>query len=665
MKKITLQSRFLIRQEPILLALAAVGVGLAAGGGIWLFKALIEGLHHLFFVEMNQRLDILFPFAVIFLPAVGGLMVGGIMHWLVGEERHQGVAGIIEAVALAGGRLRYKRIPLKILAAALSIGSGASVGPEDPSVQLGANIGSMVGQKFNLSEERIRTLVAAGAAAGIAAAFNAPIAGIFFALEIIIGEIGHSALGIIVVASVSSSILTQYIAGNQPAFQVPPFGFHKIAELPFYFLLGVLAGPVSALYVRLLGSMKELFLRIALPRWVKPSLAGFAVGIIGFFLPQVFGIGYETIEHVLNNQLNSFYLLLLLLVAKLILTPLSIGGGFAGGVFAPSLFIGAMLGGALGSVVQSVFPTLNAVPATYAMVGMAAVLAGSVHAPLTAILLLFEMTNDYHIILPLMFAVAVSLVISRTLSPDSVYNSELARKGIRLERGRIVDVLESIRVVEVMQTNPPTIEARKSVEEAIPLLLQKNTNYALVMAEGNRLIGIITREDIRKIDPQRWKEITVSEACSKKVLFAYHDEKIGDALRRMSLQDVGQLPVVDRDDPNRVLGVLRRADILQAYDAALTRRALYKDQITENQLDALTEENVKVFELSLQPGNPNIGKRIMDIPLPQRTLIVRVRRGKKFWIPKGDTILKEGDRILVICDVENQEQIRNALGGNN
>jgi len=664
MKHFPLKSRFPIRQKPILFALAAVGVGLAAGGGIWLFKALIEGVHHLFFVEMRQSLENILPFAVVILPAIGGLVVGLIMHWLVGEERHQGVSGIIEAVALAGGRLRYKRIPLKVLAAALSIGSGASVGPEDPSVQLGANIGSMVGQKFNLSEERIRTLVAAGAAAGIAAAFNAPIAGIFFALEIIIGEIGHSSLGIIVVAAVSSSILTQSIAGNQPAFRVPPFGFHKIAELPFYFLLGILAGPVSALYVRLLGSMKEIFRRIALPRWAKPSLAGLAVGITGLFLPQVFGVGYETIESVLNNQLISFSFLMLLLTAKLILTPLSIGGGFAGGVFAPSLFIGAMLGGSVGSVVQSLFPSLNVVPATYAMVGMAAVLAGSVHAPLTAILLLFEMTNDYHIILPLMFAVAVSLVISRTLNPDSVYNAELARKGIRLERGRILDVLESIRVAEVMQTNPPMIDSRKTVEEAVPLLLQKNTNFSLVMEEGNRLMGIVTREDIRKIDPQRWKETTLGEACSKKILSAYPDEKISDALRRMSLQDIGQLPVVDRDNPNRLLGVLRRTDILQAYDAALTRRALYKDQITENQLDALTEENVKVFELSLQPGNPNIGKRIMDIPLPQGTLIVRVRRGKKFWIPKGDTILKEGDRILVICNFENQEQVRETLSGN-
>ena len=394
---------------PFWSGIAALVVGLLSGVGVWLFKLLIV------WIDKIAHLWVSGSWLVVFIPVLGGLVVGLLMFFFVGEERYHGVAGIIEAVALAGGRLRYLRMPVKTLASAVSIGSGAAVGPEDPSVQIGANIGSFFGQRLRLSDDRVRSLVAAGAAGGIAAAFNAPIAGLFFALEVILGEISASAFAWVVISAVTSAVFTQAISGAQPAFSVPAYEFRSPMELILYLGLGLLAGLISVVYIRLLYGMQDILHRWAVPRWVKPAAAGLVVGAVGLYLPQVLGVGYNTIEQILNGQIVAVGLLLALLLAKLFLTPLCIGAGFMGGVFAPALFLGATLGSAYGELILPVFHGVPGDAAAYAMVGMAALLAGAVHAPLTAILLLFEMTNDYRIILPLMFAVGVSLLVSRSL----------------------------------------------------------------------------------------------------------------------------------------------------------------------------------------------------------------------------------------------------------
>jgi len=365
---------------PLTVGIAAFLLGLATAGGIWLFKQTI-GLVRLGAQISGEAIHPwLGPGAVLLTPVLGGLLVGLAVHFLLGEERYHGVAGIIEAVALAGGRLRYWRVPLKALLAALSIGTGAAVGPEDPSVQIGAGLGSMLGQRLRLSDEHIRTLVGAGAAAGIAAAFNAPIAGVFFALEILLGDVSGGALGFILLAAVASAVLTQSISGPQPAFAVPPYPFRSAGELPFYFGLGLLAGLLSAAYIRLLFLLRDGFARWAAPRWLKPAAAGLAVGAVGIVLPQALGVGYETVERVLRGEPMSAMLLVAFLAAKLVLTPTSIGGGFMGGVFAPALFLGAMLGGAYGTLCRDLFPDLGLTPPAFALVGMAAVLGGAIRA---------------------------------------------------------------------------------------------------------------------------------------------------------------------------------------------------------------------------------------------------------------------------------------------
>lgn len=642
--------------EPVILGGAALLVGLASGAGVWLFKQLIELAHWLAFGEIGGILGRLGAWTVFLIPVLGGLVVGLMLHFFIGEERHHGVAGIMESVALAGGRLRYQRIPVKAAAAAVSIGSGASVGPEDPSVQIGANLGSMFGQLLHLSNDRVRVLVAAGAAGGIAAAFNAPIAGLFFALEIILGEVSSSAVGVVILAAVISAVFTQAVAGPEPAFHIPAYAFHSAWELPLYLGLGLLAGPIAALYIRLIYLAQDIFHGWRAPRWLKPALAGLAVGLVGMFLPQVFGVGYETIEQALGRQSLAVTLLITLLLAKLILTPVSIGGGFPGGVFAPSLFLGAMLGATFGQVAAALFPSLNLDPPAFALVGMAAVLAGTVHAPLTAILLLFEMTNNYRIILPLMFAVVVSLLISQRLQADSVYALGLARKGIRLERGRDVEVLENLTVGEIMRTDMPVLQETDSLETAADRLMQTRHHGLPVLNAVGELTGVLTVQDLEQANDSDIQTLTVGQICTRELITAYPDETIGVALRRMGTRDIGRLPVIARDNPRRMVGVLRRADLVRAYDVALTRRAAMRHRAQHVRLGAFSETQVE--QITIEAGAACAGHSIREVTWPHSCVIASIRRGHQVLIPHGDTVIQVDDVLTTVIEGEAREELQ-------
>jgi CIC family chloride channel protein len=643
-----------LSSEFLLLGGTGLVLGALAGLGVWLFKRLIDLAQSAAYGGLGAGLSHLGGWLVLLVPAVGGLVVGLLLQFFVGEERHHGVAGIMEAVALAGGRLRYQRAPVKIIGAALSIGAGASVGPEDPSVQLGANLGSFFGQKLRLSDDGVRALVAAGAAAGIAAAFNAPIAGVFFALELILGELGGASLSIVVVAAVISAVVTQALSGPQPAFKVPAYEFSSALELPLYLALGLLAGPVAALYIRALYFAQDVFHAWQAPRWLKPAAAGLIVGVVGLALPQILGVGYDTIGNILGQQSVAVWLLLALVAAKLLMTAVSIGGGFPGGVFAPSLFLGAALGGAFGAVAGRLLPGLALAPQAFAMVGMAAVLAGTVHAPLTAILLLFEMTNDYRIILPLMFAVIVSLLISERLVGNSVYTLGLARKGVRLERGRDVRVLEGITVGEVMQADTTSLREADTLEAAAQVLVSTRRHGLPVVSQDGALVGILTLQDLDRAQATDGAApTTVGEACTRQLLLAYPDETIDTALRALSARDLGRMPVVARDNPRHLLGMLRRNDIVRAYDLALTRRVARRSQAQQVRLG--TYSGVEVSELRIEPGAPVVGQAVKAIHWPADSLLVTLRRGQEVTIPHGDTVLQAGDVLVVAIEGEARE----------
>jgi chloride channel protein, CIC family len=644
--------------EPFVLVFTGLVVGLTSGAGVWLFKRMIDAANRVFFTNLGTALNSWGAWTIALIPVLGGLLVGLIVYYLIGEERHHGVAGIMEAAALAGGRLRYKRMPAKAVASAVSIGSGASVGPEDPSVQIGASLGSMFGQWLHLSDERVRSLVAAGCASGIAAAFNAPIAGVFFSLEIILGEISGSAFGIVVLASVISAVFTQAVSGPEPAFHVPAYTFDSPWELPLYVGLGLLAGPISALYIRLLYWAQDIFHdQLKVPRWVKPMVAGLIVGLVGIFLPQVFGVGYDTIGSILNGQTTSFWLLLALMLAKLVLTPVSIGGGFLGGVFAPSLFIGASLGAAYAVGLDWVSPGLNVIPGAYAMVGMAAVLAGAVHAPMTAVILLFEMTNDYRIILPLMFAVVVSMVLSQRLIRESVYTMGLVRKGIRLERGRDVDVLETITVEEIMQPAPLSLADTESVENAAEIFAETHHHGLPVLNARGELVGILTTQELGRLQEKDSSSLKVADICVRDLQVAYPDETMGQALRRMGGRDIGRMPVVSRNEPNRMVGWLRRSDLLRAYDVALVKRTAQRHRIHQVKLGATSGENVRIFEIPVEAGSPCDGHKVKDVAWPSNCLLASLRRSRSVIIPHGDTVLRAGNTLVVLIEGGTEDDV--------
>lgn len=553
--------------EPVFLGLAAIIVGLLTGVGVWLFKQLINLIQMFMFNTLGNVIEPFGRWLVVILPVSGGLIVGLISFFMIGKERYHGLPGIIEACALAGGRLPFTKMPIRVTASAISIGSGASVGPEDPSVQVGANIGSMIGQWLHFSEERVRALVAGGAAAGIASAFNAPIAGVFFALEVLLGELSGSSFAYITISGVIASVFTQAVSGSQPAFNIPQYSFNSIWELPLYLGLGLLAGPLSAAYIQLITLSRKIFHKLVIPLWSKPALAGLIVGVVGIFLPQIFGVGYEVIGSILGNNSLPVFLLLILLIAKLILTPVSIGGGFVGGVFAPSLFLGATLGGAYGMIANWLFPSLEISMPAFAMVGMAAVLAGTVHAPLTALLLLFEMTHDYRIILPLMFAVAISLIVARRLQKESVYRLPLVENGIRLESGRDVEVLEGITVQDVMYKDLTYLNESDTISTAVDLFSKTRRHGLPVINSSGELSGMLTLEDIEKASSRNVDKDNdiVGDICTRQLETVYPDETIGTAFRRMSIKDIGRLPVVSRENPLQLIGILRRNDIISSF----------------------------------------------------------------------------------------------------
>jgi len=643
--------------QTLSLGIVAVTVGLATGLGVWLFKRVIDvvqiGMTSGFGV-FQSKLGI---WVVVLIPITGGLVVAMISRYLVGEEQVHGVAGIMESVALAGGRLRYKTAPAKIMASAISIGVGASVGPEDPSVQIGANLGSWVGQLLHSSDERLRVLVAAGSAAAIAAAFNAPIAGVFFSLELILGEITGNALGMLLVASVASSVVTQALSGPEPAFHVPAYAFHSVFELPLYIGLGLVAGPISALYIHLLYSIRDIFHNQVFPAWIKTAMTGLVIGVVGIYLPQVLGVGYGSIQDILNTPNLVLWLLIALLIAKIILTPLSLGGGFTGGVFAPSLYLGATLGGAYGIIASKLFPGLNISPSAFALVGMAAVLAGSVHAPLTATILLFEMTDDYRIILPVMLAVAVSLLLSEHIQHDSIYITGLVRIGIRLDRGRDIVMLQAITVGEAMHMDRATLSESSPLMEAAETLTRTRHHGMPVVNAQDQLVGILTIQDIEKVEESKRGSITVGQACTHELLIAYPNESLSDALLRMSRNDVGRLPVVDRNYPRKLLGILGRADVVHSYEIALTRRTAQRHKAEEVRLDAVTPEEVNVQDITVETNALCADKKMNEIAWPHDSLIATIRRGNKVFIPHGDTVVKPGDILVIVAEGKGLEDV--------
>jgi CIC family chloride channel protein len=430
------------RLRGLVLVVAATLIGAGAGLGAVLFRHLIDSFQHLSFATDWLGLGPGSGLYVLLAPAVGGLLFGPLIHFLAREAKGHGVPEVMEAVLLHRGLIRPRVALVKAFASALCIGTGGSVGREGPIAQIGSALGSTLGQWMGARQGMLQVLVACGAAGGIAATFNAPVAGAVFALELILRRLNAGYFSLVVIAGVVADAVAQALQGDFRTFEVPAYHLESHAELLWYALLGLVAGLFARAFVMFLYAFEGAWERLAMPDLAKPVLGGLLLGLLGWVsfqadaVPRIFGVGYPSVEAALVGEL-ALPVLLALGLLKLVATSLTLGSGGSGGVFAPSLFMGAMLGGAFGMLVDAVAPAWTGPPGAYALVGMAAVFGGAAHAPVTAILILFEMTGDYAIILPLMLATVVSTLVTCALSPESIYSLKLVRRGVDLRRVQV------------------------------------------------------------------------------------------------------------------------------------------------------------------------------------------------------------------------------------
>jgi CIC family chloride channel protein len=574
------QKRSILNQlktnEHTIMAILAALVGLAGGFGAIGFRYLIGFIQETAYGS-GENLIVLAPltpwYLRIWIPALGGLVVGPLVYFLAREAKGHGVPEVMEAVTLRSGIIRKRIVVVKSLASAISIGTGGSVGREGPIVQIGSAIGSSMGQVLRISEDRIRTLVGCGAAAGIAATFNAPVAGSMFALEIILGDFGLATFSPIVISSVVATAVSRHFLGDFPAFIVPNYQLVSAWELPLYVILGFFCALVAVTFTTVIYRAEDFFDDLQFPGYLKAFLGGLILGFMGLRFPHVLGVGYAAIDMALMQQL-AWWVLLLLVGFKILATSVTIGSGGSGGIFAPSLFMGAMAGGFFGSVVHHFFPGVTASPGAYSIVGMGAVVSGTTHGPLSAILILFEMTGDYKIILPLMIACIISSLASGQLLKDSIYTLKLARRGINIRSGKEVNVLKSIPVSEVMNPEVETIPQNISLGGlAEKIYRSKYKSFPIVDQEG-RLTGIVTHSDYREVvfDENLKDLVVVKEVATPKVVTVSIDENLHDAMEKITSRDFSLLPVVSNRDPSQLLGVLTRRDIISAYNRAITKK---------------------------------------------------------------------------------------------
>ena len=574
--------------ENVVMIFMAMIVGILGGFGAVAFRWLISFFQLLFFRfsggNFLQYALSLPWYARLIPPVIGGMIVGPLVYFFAREAKGHGVPEVMEAVALKGGVIRKRIVLIKTFASAISIASGGSVGREGPIVHIGSAIGSAFGQILAVSVDRMRTLVACGAAAGIAATFNAPIAGVMFAMEIILDDFGVMIFSPIVVSSVTATIISRACLGNYPAFSVPGYTMVSISEIPLYMLLGIVAGSAGVLFTVTLYKMEDLFENLKIPAYTKTAVGGLMIGMIGIFLPHIFGVGYDAINLALADKLP-WIILLALIFMKIAATSLTIGSGGSGGIFAPSLFIGAMTGGAFGYLAHILFPSLTATSGAYSLVGMGAVVAATTHGPITAILILFEMSGNYRIILPLMLSCIISSVFASHLKKESIYTLKLIRRGVNIHEGREVNIMKSLNVGKSMTRTVETVPEDMSIKELIRYTMGSKHSSFPVVDKNGLLTGILTFQDIKEIIYEECLDgIIVKDLAITKVITVTDQDNLDTALKKIGFKNIEQLPVVDKNNPGKIIGILSRRDIFAAYNKALIDRSL-TDEMSKDSKD--------------------------------------------------------------------------------
>jgi len=577
---------------------------------------------------------------------LGLLLAWTIAHRFSKNVESGGVTETISAVGLRAGYLSTRTILPKIASTAVTLGGGGSGGREGPIVMIGAAIGSSLSRYTRFSEDRIRSLVAAGAGAGIGATFNAPIAGMLFAMEVILGNLAIRHLNAVVVASVVAAVTTHTLLGEEQILSSPGGSFEDPREMLLYLVLGLVAVGAGLLFVRILAGVNDIKSRYRFPDWTRPLAAGAVIAGIGLLDDRALGTGQSFLSDLMRIDDAAtadlvLWTLPLLALFKMVTNALTRSGAGSAGTFMPSLFIGGTLGMTLALAVEPIwFTELN--PASYAMVGMAATFAAVARAPLTSIIMVFEITGNYALVLPLMLAASLASFIADRIHPDSVYTMPLTQAGVHLVQNEDVDLLDTVTVGEVMTVFDNTLTPSMTIAEAAQFLDTSRHHGMPVVEEDGRLAGVLTLIDIALAEGKP-EETLVKDAMTTRPITVTPTMPVSSALARMAALGVGRLPVVDDLDPTRVVGMFRRSSVVAAYHHALgavTDRHLYRQRLRQR-----VQPGATFYEVPVLPGSAAAGERVQDIEWPDDAVVVSIRRGAAVIIPHGDTKLRVGDTV--------------------
>lgn len=637
-------------------ALVGVGVGFGAAALIFgleaiesLLRPLLGGLEKV--EEGILRADRLWIFVTV---PLGFLSAWWLARRFAPEVAGDGVPGATAALVVHGGRIRGRVGPLKVLATALTAGSGGSAGREGPIVQIGASVGSWISRRFNLGEDEVRSLVAAGAGAGIGASFNAPIAGMLFALEVILSSFSARHMSSVVVASVAAAITTETIVGEELALSAGSYRMESFAELIPYGAMAIVIVAVGFLFLRLLDVLERFaHHRERALSWRRPVTAGLIVAALIFVEPQLFGTGQDvTNSLLLQEQVSAltggggqvWWVLMLLALGKAVATSLTISSGASGGAFMPSLFMGAAIGTGFARLFEPIWwGDTSLAPGAFAVVGMAAMFAVVGRAPLTAILIVFEVTGarDYELILPLMLAATLGTFLAERFHPESVYTQALRRKGITVRRAGELDLLEAVDVGTVMARDPSIVSPEDLLID-VGRDLEARRSHGVPVVRDGELVGIVTVSDIRR-SGNSLETTTVAEVMTPRPVTVTQSTPVSTALERMSALGVGRLPVVDDMSPGSVVGMFGREEAVKAYHEGLTART--DRQLHRARLAQRTDPGAGYYDFRIPPGSIADGRQVREVTWPEGSTLVSIQRNRRVLVPNGDTRLHAEDVV--------------------
>lgn len=574
--RILLHVRRIIRNDQLVLGVLALVVGLAVGYGVVAFREAIDFVQLLYYGSSDSHLATVargLPWwHVVLAPVIGGLVVGLFYKLLMPGRRPLGIPEVIEAAAFKGGRMPVVPGLMAVAGAALSLGAGASVGREGPAVTLGAVVSAWLAERLHFGRSLSRVLLGCGAAAAVAASFNAPIAGVLFAHEVVVGHYALRAFAPVVIASVTGTLISRGWYGDFPAFMIPLIHNVNVLEFPAFAGLGVLSGLAALVFMHGILWGEKAAEATRLPRWARPTLGGLILGLMALVYPEVLGVGYEVTENALTGSLP-FLLLAALAAAKLVATAVSLGFGFGGGVFSPTLTVGALVGGAFGVVATGAFPELSSGPGAYALVGMGAVSAAVLGAPISTVLIIFELTGDYGLTVAVMVAVVISNTVAVQIGGrTSWFHWALERRGLKVGGGHEVRLLKTLRVRDVLEPDCLTVPPETRLE-VVRESLQRTPYGELFVVDGRdgRLIGTITLADLSEaaFDPVLDDLVNAMDVCRRNPPVLEADDTLERALATMVRAKEEHVAVVAHEETRTFVGCIHESAALLAFNRAL------------------------------------------------------------------------------------------------